>query len=179
MHNAFDGISGDFRPANVNRRKKRNRHPAPALLSEIPVTPSPFLSLPLFPPFPESIDSEAKQRWRRVKNRGTWPPRGPPLRFVPSKLFKPLPTLFYLPFTAPLRPLSARLRIPFSDLNSSHHRRSASRWPRWATSAFVSRFYGRPRVPLDGRLRNFSRGIGIPFPRGRESSPVTIRRRCV
>ena len=27
MHNASGGISGDFRTANVNRRKKQNRHP--------------------------------------------------------------------------------------------------------------------------------------------------------
>lgn len=45
MHNAFDGISGDFRPANVNRRKKRNRHPAsPPQWNFIPFLPSHFLN---------------------------------------------------------------------------------------------------------------------------------------
>lgn len=96
MHNAFDGISGDFRPANVNRRKKRNRHPSSSSSVRFPwpIPPSSF---------PESIDSEATME--ASKKIGPPPPSRSSAPFRP-KLFKPLPTLFYLPFTAPLRPLS-------------------------------------------------------------------------
>lgn len=59
MHNAFDGISGDFRPANVNRRKKRNRHPRlrpPRWNSRDPSPPS---SLPLLHFLNRSIASRS------------------------------------------------------------------------------------------------------------------------
>lgn len=92
MHNAFDGISGDFRPANVNRRKKRNPSSSSSVRFSSP--PLHFLNR-----------SIAKQRVEASKKIGPPPPSRSSAPFRP-KLFKPLPTLFYLPFTAPLRPLS-------------------------------------------------------------------------
>lgn len=74
MHNAFDGISGDFRPANVNRRKKRNPSSSSSVRFSSP--PLHFLNR-----------SIAKQRVEASKKIGPPPPpRGPPLRFGPSFL---------------------------------------------------------------------------------------------